>query len=634
MNFFEQQVRTKKSSAALVFLFILCALCITLAVSYPICLIILDALDWLDSFSPVYVFTNTPLPILLTFFICTLIYISYNSSLKMKELSEGSGAYTVKSLCGRLASKLGSAKEAVLINVVEEIAVASGIPPPQVYILDADYTINAFAAGNSYDDAIIGVTAGAVEHLKREELQGVIAHEFSHIFNGDMKLNIFTIGILNGILAIGLAGERLAKSAVGVKGMLLGTVLYIVGYIGLFFGNIIKAALNRQREFLADVTSAQFTRYPKGLADALKKIGGMGSFISSNRSDEFSHLYFANGNKNTLLSAHPNIDKRIYALDPNWDGIYIFTGFPKIPATGEEYEHAILKNKKKVLAREKAAKAAKLLTVSSILVETAQTPRKLDSAAKIIKNIPQLLHDSAGNLTDAQFIIFAVLMESEEEIRKIQREIIAEVYLKENTESAEKFENIESEVLKYPCDLHLNLINISIPTLKALPKEEYLKFKEIVIKLIEADNKVTWRELNLKYLILYPLDIIFGIRKPAHETYIYIGAIKPDAETLLSKLTYHQFNDDERARQAFIKTVRAFGVGALEYVPSQNISIADIERACDTVQKAKIPLRKKILDISIACLKTDGELSTQDIETIHALSALLHLPVPEIYSFA
>jgi Zn-dependent protease with chaperone function len=543
----------------------------------------------------------------------------------MKELSKGSGEYIIKSLCGRLASKNGSAKENVLINVVEEIAVASDIPPPPVYILDADYTINAFAAGSSYDDAVIGVTAGAVEHLKREELQGVIAHEFSHIFNGDMKLNIFTIGILNGILAIGLAGERITKS-VKVSRMLLGIALYIIGYIGLLFGNIIKAALNREREFLADATAAQFTRYPKGLADALKKIGGLGSFLSSDRSNEFSHLYFAKGSQFALLNPHPPIDKRIYSLDPNWDGVYILTETPEVFVKAKkEYDRAILEIKKKnIKAREKAAK---LLTVSSILVETAQTPRKLDNAAEIIKNIPQLLHDGAGNLPDAQFIIFAALMESDEEIRKIQREIIAEVYLKE---MAEKFENIESEVLKYPRDLHLNLINISIPTLKALPKEEYLKFKETIIKLIEADNKVTWRELNLKYLILYPLDIIFGIRKPAHETYIYIGAIKPDAETLLSKLTFHQFNDDEKARQAFNNTARAFGVGALEYVPSQNISTADIERACDTVQKAKIPLRKKILEISIACLKTDGELSSQDLETIHALSALLHLPLPEV----
>jgi Zn-dependent protease with chaperone function len=620
MNFFEQQERARKNTVILVTLFLLFALCITSFLVYLVSLSTLDHHSKQFSLSPVYVFTHAHPLILASFFIISLSFIAYNSTQKVRELARRGGWYIVNSLHGRLCTaNSASVKEKVLLNVVEEIAIASGVSPPPVYILDEGDAINAFAVGNNHDDAIIGVTAGAVEHLTRAELQGVIAHEFSHIFNGDMRLNILTIGILNGISAIGLAGENRIKSAFKTRktlnpeaesekvgNIVNGLFLYVIGYPGLFFGSIIKAAINREREFLADATAASFTRYPKGLADALKKIGGLCSFISSSRSNEFSHLYFANGSKFSQLSSHPPIDKRIYALDKNWDGIYILT---------EPAEAFYIKSK-----------AEKLKTKAEYTRAAKKTSRNLDSAAKIIKNIPHLLHDGAANTPDAKFIIFAVLLDSDESIRKIQREIITEACLKDG---AEKFNHIETESLKYPRDLQLNLVNLCIPTLKALPKEEYLKFKETVIKLIEADNKVAWRELNLKYLILYPLDISFGIRKPARESYIYIGSIKSDAEILLSKFTHHQFNDDEQARKAFYKTMKTFGMGALEYIPSQSISIADIERACDKAQKAKRPLRKKLLEISIACLKTDGELSAHDTETIHALSALLHLPIQE-----
>ncbi|MDR2401204.1 MAG: M48 family metalloprotease, partial [Deferribacteraceae bacterium] len=259
MNFFEQQERARKNTVVLIILFILCALCISTAVAYPLCLYFLDGMHLRDSFSPTYVFAHVPLSVLLTLFLCPLAFMTYKSIQKIRELSKGSGEYVIRSLHGRLISRYGAGtKETALLNVAEEIAVAFGIPPPPVYILDADYKINAFAAGFTYDDAVIGVTAGAIEHLTRQELQGVIAHEFSHILNGDMKLNTFAVGILNGILAVELAGENAIKKSLGsnsrgkagdrLGGVIAGIILYTIGYVGLFFGNLIKAAINRERE--------------------------------------------------------------------------------------------------------------------------------------------------------------------------------------------------------------------------------------------------------------------------------------------------------------------------------------------------------------------------------------------------
>jgi Zn-dependent protease with chaperone function len=544
----------------------------------------------------------------------------------MIKLAKDSPGYIVGSLKGRLCARYrANARETVLLNVVEEIAIASGIPPPPVYIL-SESSINAFAAGNSHDDAVIGVTAGAVKYLTREELQGVIAHEFSHIFNRDIKLNIFTIAVLNGILAISLAGEFLVRASTRgssrkEKGraqlFLLGACLYIIGYIGIFFGNIIKAAINREREYLADATAAQFTRYPKGLADALKKIGGFGSFLSSERSGEFSHLYFAKGIKYSLFSSHPNINKRIYALDPAWDGKYLTAEPTEEPVISKE-------DRERAIKEEKNRKFGEYWASLPLMATRPIPTVKLDIAAQTIKEIPPLLYDSSADAQGAQYIIFSIIFA----VNSSGNEQSLSDSQKESTEGSVKFENIQKEVKRCHAALYLDIIYLCIPTLKTLTPEKYLKFKEILLKLMMADRRVTWRELNLKYLILYPLDITFGIRMPAREIYDNIVSIRSDVEKLLSKFTFHQFFDDAMAFAAFHKTMITFNIEA-SYVDSNKITVADVEKAFDTVQKATLTIRKKIFDMSVACLKTDGSLSNVDKETVHAMAALLHLP-PEI----
>jgi Zn-dependent protease with chaperone function len=636
MNFFEQQKKTEKKTVFFIILFVLCTLCIAFVVSYPICLLVLPPVDQEYHYSPIYVFSNSSPKLILTIFLITVVFVASNSTYKMIKLAKDSPGYVIGSLNGRLCARYrANARETVLLNVVEEIAIASGIPPPPVYILSGESTINAFAAGNSHDDAVIGITAGAVKYLTREELQGVIAHEFSHIFNRDIKLNIFTIAVLNGILAISLAGEflvRASTSGSSRKGkgraqlFLLGACLYIIGYIGIFFGNIIKAAINREREYLADATAAQFTRYPKGLADALKKIGGFGSFMSSERSSEFSHLYFAKGIKYSLFNSHPNINKRIYALDPAWDGKYLAAEPTEEPVISKEDRERAIREEKN---RKFGEYWASLPLMATGPIPTLDKAVKLDKAAQTIKEIPPILYGSSADAQGAQYIIFSIIFAINSNSNVEQ---IASDSQKETTggtsDGTVKFETIQKEVKRCHSDLYLDIVNLCIPTLKTLTLERYLKFKELLIKLMMADRKVTWRELNLKYLVLYPLDITFGIRKPAKEIYDNIASIRADVETLLSKFTYHQFYDDAAAFAAFRKTIAAFNINAA-YLDSNKITIADVEKAFDTVQKATLIIRKKIFDMSAACLKTDGSLSSLDNETIHALSALLHLP-PEI----
>ncbi|HMP06022.1 MAG TPA: M48 family metallopeptidase, partial [Lacipirellulaceae bacterium] len=229
-----------------------------------------------------------------------------------------------------------------LLNVVEEMALASGVPVPPVYLMDQEPAINAFAAGYSPSDAVVAVTRGCAEQLSRDELQGVVAHEFSHILNGDMRINIRMIGMLFGILLVGLLGRIVVRSVLHSGGrrsrnskdgggvlvlLAAGAALMILGYIGTLIGNLIKAAISRQREFLADASAVQFTRNPTGLAGALKQIGGAtsGSRLQAANAAEASHMYFSQGvweGLTRLTATHPPLAERIRRLEPQWDGKY------------------------------------------------------------------------------------------------------------------------------------------------------------------------------------------------------------------------------------------------------------------------------------------------------------------------
>ena len=268
----------------------------------------------------------------------TLLVVISGSLYKIHQLS-GGGEAVAQLLGGRpLSRNTTDLNERKFLNVVEEMAVASGTPVPRVFLLDQEQGINAFAAGFSPADAVIGVTRGCIQQLTRDELQGVVAHEFSHILNGDMRLNIRLIGVLNGILVVALIGYGVMRATLysgsrtrsrdkgsGMHFALFGLLLMVIGYVGVFFGKLIKSAVSRQREYLADASAVQFTRNPSGIADALKKIGAcvQGSRIENSSAEEASHFFFSNGLKSSfinLMATHPPLAERIRRLDPAFEG--------------------------------------------------------------------------------------------------------------------------------------------------------------------------------------------------------------------------------------------------------------------------------------------------------------------------
>jgi Zn-dependent protease with chaperone function len=282
-----------------------------------------------------------------------LVITAAGSVTKFAKLRKGGKAIAL-ALDGRplTATPAIDPDERELQNIVEEMSIASGLPMPAIYVLDREPGINAFAAGFRPEDAVVGVTKGAMEFLTRDELQGIIAHEFSHILNGDMRLNLRLVSWLHGILWIALIGRGLLegarrcipwnseendlkKAGLGLFfiGSFVGMIIFGVGSAGAFFGRLIKSAVARQRELLADAAAVQFTRNPMGLANALKKIGGLGhgSRVRSPMAEEASHMFFGNGLRTSwfgFFSTHPPLKKRIKLLDPTFDGRFPPVTFP------------------------------------------------------------------------------------------------------------------------------------------------------------------------------------------------------------------------------------------------------------------------------------------------------------------
>jgi len=327
MGFLEHQDRARTRTTVLVIYFAISVVCIIAAVYIASVLIVYGTQANRPPGSPSPELVLWDPAIFLYAALGTLSVVIIGSVYKIAALAKG-GSAVAESLGGRLLSpNTADPSERQLRNVIEEMAIASGMPVPRIYVLDDEPGINAFAAGHTPGDAAIGVTRGCMTLLNRDELQGIIGHEFSHIANGDIRLDMRIMGVLFGIVCLAVIGQVLLYSSRG-RGrnplLFLGLALIVIGAIGVFFGRLIQAALSRQREFLADASAVQFTRNPAGLSAALQKLGGTGSQVKSAHAGEASHMFFGNGMGTSFLGAtlatHPPLAERIRAIDPSWDG--------------------------------------------------------------------------------------------------------------------------------------------------------------------------------------------------------------------------------------------------------------------------------------------------------------------------
>lgn len=538
-----------------------------------------------------------------------------------------------------------------LINVVEEMAIASGTPVPPVYVME-DEAINAFAAGYSGDDAVVAVTRGTLKHLNRDELQGVIAHEFSHIVNGDSRLNIRLMAALHGILVIGIIGysilRGLGRSGGGSRrgnsaapALVMGLGLMVVGYAGTFFGNIIKAAVSRQREFLADASAVQFTRDPLGISGALKKIGGLvfGSTIESTNPQEASHIFFGQAITplfTSLMSTHPPLEARIKAIDPAWNGRFpVVEAAEAVTVPDEEAEI------------ESAAVGAMALAAGAETVHgAAHTPAPPTTAAQpidqrvgrleaddlhrartLIASIPEELMDAAHDPWGGRALVYALLLNNDAAVRDKQLALIRE---RAEAGVPEFLLRIASQVDALSHDLRVPLLELVIPALKTLSESQYERFDEITTELIKADRKIEIFEWVLHQLVTQHLKGHFDGARPPRPRYRRPERIPEACIDVLSTLARCGAASEAGRRRAFETGRSVLGMETLEpnWEPDPNY-----QRFQHGVSKFRrlYPLAKpRVLKALAACATADGEVRQAELDLLKGLSAALDCPMPPL----
>jgi Zn-dependent protease with chaperone function len=568
----------------------------------------------------------------MTFIICGVVFLG--SLYKLIQLRSG-GRAVAEAMGGRLINTNASdMDEKKILNVVEEMAIASGTPVPPVYIIEDD-AINAFAAGHNAQDAVIGITRGCIRLLKRDELQGVVAHEFSHIFHGDMRLNIRLVALLNGILLIGLIGQYMVrstshrsmfrssrdKSPAAILG--IGIALMVIGYGGTFFGNIIKAAVSRQREFLADASAVQFTRNPGGISGALKKIGGYvsGSRLESVHAAEFSHMYFSQGVStafNAMMATHPPLDQRIKRIEPRWDGKY-----PQVEITLNNARPAgddVMQTSASQFAGQQPQPSFDINTSLNHIGQP--TPSHLEYAQQTLASISDELREAAHDPFSARGLIYGLLLDRNEVIREKQWELLSKETGKKESDALKK---IAHQSMQLHERARLPLVELSLPTLKQLSPEQQSSFIRCLDVLIHADKKVNLMEWAINRIIIHHLKAPAVITRH-HE----LRELRNECQLLLSVLAYAGAKNEAAATESFRIAVDNLRLASLTLLPKSAVKIASLDDALDKLNRVKALQKPQLLKAMSQCILHDGDITVAEAELFRAFADGLDCPIPPL----
>ena len=554
--------------------------------------------------------------------------VAIGSLYKFMQLS-GGGRKVAEAMGGKLLSRdSNDADERKILNVVEEMAIASGTPVPPVYLME-DQSINAFAAGFKPQDAVIGITRGCIHLLNREELQGVIAHEFSHILHGDMKLNIRLIGVLHGILSIGLIGYFLFRSTAyssmrrSRRGnnagaiIFLGLALVVIGYVGTFFGNIIKAAVSRQREFLADASAVQFTRNPGGISGALKKIGGYpaGSVLHAPAAAEFSHMYFGQGivtHFSKLMATHPPLPQRIKRIEPRWQG-----NFPTV-----DYDHPPQAGKEGVSHFQSGGTAAVDLPTA---VESIGQPTSahVDYAASFLAQLNRSIKQASNDPFSARAIIYALLLDKNS--TDIRNKQIAALQQHADPAVFKFVRQLDGAIDQLQPESVLPVVELCLPTLKQLSPSQHQVFKRNVVELIKADQQVSLFEWSLYRILLHNLEE----RQHSGKTQSLKNCVE-ECRILLSLLAHAGHKNKALSKSAFEHAFSSLGLGSRFFITSDAIGLSELDKALDKLKNLK-PLQKpRLLKALVECISFDQQITATEAELFRAVADSLDCPVPPI----
>ncbi len=638
MNFFEQQARAKSRTRKLLLLFVLAVLAVVIALDLLLLLVLgLSPLqtEGVDLFSGEHLRQN--LPLLTGGAVVSVLVIGLASMYRISSLRSG-GGQVAHELGGTLVDfEPHDPLRRRLRNVVEEIALAAGVPVPEIYVLEKESGINAFAAGFSPADAVIAVTRGCLERLSREELQGVIAHEFSHILNGDMRLNIRLMGALFGILLLAIMGRKVLfhsrhfgrssdKNVVAVLVIAFG--LLVVGYVGQFFGRWIKSAVSRQREYLADASAVQFTRDNQGIGGALKKIAVFsgGSLLAAD-TEEIGHMLFGNGRKMMMFATHPPIEKRIKAVDPSFQPEELER--LKAQLVNQEVKRAKEEEEARTQAAASAsaskAGAAIFLDPASLIEQIGKPGwEQILLAASVTASIPLNVRRAAQSTEWAAAVLFYTLLDHDSDIKERQLLKVTQTM----------GEHVESQVRslidaggKPGADQRLPLLELAFPALKRHPLDFINLVLAVVQELVVLDGRIDIFEYLLSRITVQhvwesqsPSSVRMSGRKS-------LSSCKAQALRLLSILAIHGNEGESAAQAAFIAGVNVLGV-AEDVMPEPADWSATLDQDLPILDRLAPAEKQKLLAAMVATVMKDGKAVVEELELLRVTCDLLHVPLP------
>jgi len=651
MDFFARQEIARRRTWWLVVMFIV-ALAGIIVSAYAACTAIIQYAFTHQEVAESGLFTTPPNvwnPELLIGIAAVVSFIVLGGTVfKLAQLRQG-GVKVAEMLGGRRLDPASTQlDERRVLNVVEEMAIASGVPVPPVYVLPGQNGINAFAAGYSMNDAVVGITEGAMRGFNREELQGVIAHEFSHILNGDMRLNIRLIGVLHGLLILAIVGRVMlhmsgsGRSSSGKKGgaalviVVLGLALIIIGYFGYFIGGLVKRAVSRQREYLADASAVQFTRNPTGLASALKKVGGLaqGGTVKHNHAEELSHMFFSDGIKRlfgagSLFSTHPPLAERVKLLDPTFDG--------KFPIVTEDMlkvgRDAPESSKPSAQAAEKGREFIKktMILGGTISVDPRTIMQQvgvleamdMETTGNLVADIPAALRAKTHEPIGAQSIVLALLIHNADQKSSADAWTwIPASFTDSVSQSLDAMTGMKPEH-------RLVLLDMAFPALRSLGREQAERFLQLLRQIIDSDQRVDMLEFVLYEIVQAGMRETLGQPVPA----IKITSISPvhkECAVLLSKMAYIGSPHSEGASNAFEAAIKLLGdrSDSLTLMPKESLTADILTSALTRMRTTSMPVRKILLEAVLSCLMADKVATVEEQELFRAFAAVLEVPVP------
>lgn len=632
MNFFEAQDDARRRTKWLVLYFILAVIGVIVAVYGVVAL----AMTYTGAGNPLM-----PGVFLVTAF-ATGGVMGTGSLFKSMQLS-GGGSVVARDMGARQVDfHTTDTDERRLVNVVEEMAIASGVPVPEIWIMDDELGINAFAAGTEPGNAVVAVTRGCLQRLSRDELQGVVAHEFSHILNGDMRLNMRLMGLLFGILMISMIGRTMfhALRFVNVRGssrdnkgsggiviaiLLAGVGLMIVGSIGVFFGRLIQAAISRQREYLADASAVQFTRNTDGIAGALKKIGGQqyGSKINAAKAAEASHLFFSDGGMFSFgLATHPPLELRIKALEQSWDGEFVATELPDVAHGRTPRQDS------RVSGLAGAATVPPPLPGRTAAgrgeVDQLGDPSQVSAAAGrlIHRGLEREWIHACHDREEAQALVFGLLLAED---NRLLEEEVAFVKKGAGHDAGALAVAWHDKLGALHSSSKIALVDLCIPTLRRLSPPEYERFVEITQWLIASDGEVDLFEFMLQHVVERHLDSHFHRRGYDKIRYRRIGDLANEANVLLT--TMAALGGEGQMRDAYQAALDDSGM-RLSILPPQDCGLKNVERALEKFDAATPLVKKQLLRMLGIAVMHDGVIQSREAELLRATADAIGCAVP------